>query len=77
MIKLDKVQDLKKFSEGGVDARIGNERQSIIREELCVLAQDRAPGLQVLLERRPSLIQFSLVLDKDYAFTSNKFILDF
>lgn len=70
MIKWDKVQDLEKVFEGGVDARIWNERQSIIREELCVLAQDRTPGLQVLLERRPSPIQFSLVLDKDYAFAS-------
>lgn len=64
------MQDLEKVLEGGVDARIRNERQSIIREELCVLAQNRTPGLQVLLERRPSLIQFSLVLDKDYAFGS-------
>lgn len=64
------MQDLEKVLEGGVDARIGNERQSIIREELCVLAQDCTPGLQVSLERRPSLIQFGLVLDKDYAFAS-------
>lgn len=64
------MQDLEKVFEGGVDARIGNERQSIIRKELCVLAQDRTPGLQVLFKRRPSLIQFSLVLDKDDAFSS-------
>lgn len=64
MIKRDKVQHLEKVFEGGVDAGIRNERQSTIREELCVLAQDRTPGLQVLLEGRPSLIQFCLVLDK-------------
>lgn len=62
------LPDLEKIFEGGVDARIGNERQSIVRQELCVLAQDCAASLQVLLEGLLPLVQFNLVLDKDYAF---------
>lgn len=71
-IQWDKVPDLEKGFEGRVDARIGNERQSIVRQELCVLAQDCATSLQVLLEWVPPLVQFSLVLDRHLP--ANRFI---
>lgn len=50
------MQDLEKVFEGGVGARIGNERQSIVWQEFRVLAQDGTPSLQVLLERTPPLV---------------------
>lgn len=66
------MQDLEKVFEGGVGARIRNERQSIVWQEFCVLAQDGTPSLQVLLEGMPPLVQFYLFLRKDCAWTGKQ-----
>lgn len=56
---------LEKVFEGGVGRGVGNERQGIVRQELCGLAQCCSSSLQVLLEVGNPLFKLGSVLETD------------